>query len=130
MFGIFTPKEIKLFKKGLDLLEHRIGTSPSFLEMRRLIEEDMKRSEAPYIEAIRNSNSPEQVAATTISNGAGDAVESGRMSLYRGVLSPAGEEMFQLYKNCMNFLVESGFITTAKRDEEFAAISRNIRTVG
>ena len=130
MFGIFTSKEIKLFRKGLDLLEHRIGTSPSFVEMRRLIEEDMKRSEAPYIEAIRNSKSPVQVAATTISNGAGDVVESGRLSLYRGVLSPAGEDMFKLYKNCMNVLVDTGFISPEKRTEEFAAVSRNIKTVG
>jgi hypothetical protein len=130
MFVLFKAKEVKLFMKGLDLLEHRIGSSSSFSQIRQMIAADMRRSEQPYIHAIRNSNSPEIVAATSVSNAAGDMVESGSMCIYRGLLSPAGEEMFQLYKDSMDALVDLGFIESFKRDEELAAIQRNIQTVG
>ncbi len=81
MFGLFTPKEIALFRKGIDSLEHRIGTSSSFDEIRHVIDADIKRSAQPYIAAIRNSSSPEQVATTAVSNVAGNIVEGGSLCL-------------------------------------------------
>lgn len=130
MFGLFTPKEIKLFRNGLDLLEHRLGTSFSFTRIRQVIEADIGRAPQPYIDAIKNSPSPEQVAATSVANAAGDLVESGELCIYRGLLSPAGEEMLKLYSDCLGFLLSSGFIDEATRAKEMTAIRRNIASVG
>ncbi len=130
MFGLLTPKEIKLFNKGLDLLEHRLGTTIAFSRVRQVIEADVRKAPKPYIDAVRNSSSPEQVAATTVANVAGDIVESGELCIYRGLLSPAGQEMLKVYSDCLGFLLSSGFIDVATRDKEMSAIRRNIESVG
>ena len=130
MFGLFKPKEIRQFFAGLDRLEGRIGSTSSFSQVRAMIVADSKRDPESYVAAIRNSKAPEQVAATSVANVSGDIVESGRLHLYRGVLSPAGEAMLKLYKDATAYLVSEGVLDEAQRTEEVSFILRNIKNVG
>ncbi|MEK7950440.1 hypothetical protein [Luteolibacter soli] len=73
---------------------------------------------------------PRQVALQFAGNTAGDALESGKWHLYRGVLSPAGNELMRLYDACWRANVADGFATEEKRQEEMAMMHRLILQVG
>lgn len=130
MFSLFAPKEISLFRKALDLLEHRVGSSYSFSRVRHTVETAIKKTPDLYVQGVQTSSSPEVFAAICFANVSGDFIESGELHLYRGILSPAGEEMLKLYTACLDFLVASGNIDAAKRETELAFIRRNISSVG
>lgn len=130
MFRIFEPKEIKMFRAGLDKLEKRLGSSSSFDRVRRVIEADLKVSRKEYMTAISNAKDPESIAANSVGNVSGDFVESGQLHVYRGVLSPAGENMLDLYIRTTKFAVDQGDLEEEIYEANLKTIKSNIKSIG
>ena len=130
MFRIFEPKEIKTFRAGLNKLEKRLCSSSSFNRVRKVIEADLKVSTKEYIVAINNTKDAELIAANSVGNVSGDFVESGQLHIYRGVLSPAGEAMLDLYIRTIKFSADRGDLREGFFEENLEAIKSNIQSTG
>ncbi len=73
---------------------------------------------------------PEQIAAASVANASGDILETGTLCLYRGVLSPVGEEMMELFRIALHELVRMEVATQKDIDQQISAVRTTIRTVG
>lgn len=131
MLGLFQPKELKLISKALDLLGSRAGCPNAFAQARLQVERSIKHDPAAFIHAISMQKTPpEQIAAASVANASGDILETGTLCLYRGVLSPVGEEMMELFRIALHELVRMEVATQKDIDQQISAVRTTIRTVG
>ena len=130
MFNLFRPKEIKATLKALQSSSDFLGQFSNFREVAAIVAKRIKNSEKAIVEAVRKGHSPEVIAISELANISGDFVESGQLCIYRGLLSPAGEDMLALHRASYKRLVDCGACTAEHAASEIAALLKNLKSVG
>ena len=140
----FPPKEVKIALDILDeaerefcnrdyqLIRGHIERNKVFQLVRSLIEKILFAHSDEFSEKIRQGASPHHWVYRTISNIAGDLVESGNYHVYRGVLNPMepGEELVEIFDIAVDKLVEMRVLDTEQAKKEKGAVRENIKSVG
>ena len=128
--SLFTPKPIKLLLNELDLFEHKVDLSGFHLVKQKVIQ-NIKANKVAFAKAMTNSNiSSEQIIAAEIANVSGDMLETGEYCIYRGILSPAGEQLMTLFQCALDELVRIGAISEEKKLEDVGGLRSTIRSIG
>lgn len=122
--------EISLCLKALDASKAHLGQFSSFVRVHGVVKERIKKSEKAIVEAVKNGANPEVIAVAEVTNISGDFVESGDLCIYRGVLSPIGQDMLNLHKAAYQRMVELGATTQGNASLEIEALINNLRMVG
>ncbi|RLC35791.1 MAG: hypothetical protein DRH33_08075 [Candidatus Nealsonbacteria bacterium] len=140
----FLPKEVKtaldiLYKADREFYnrEHQsirghIERSRVFQLIRGSIEKILFAHSNEFSEKIRQGASPHHWVYRTISNVAGDLVESGNYHIYRGVLNPMepGEELVEIFDMAVDKLVEMRVLDAERAKKEKGILRKNIKSVG
>ena len=130
MFGFTRRSKLKPIKREFSDIESR-NTCSAFRRVRSVFEKNLQMSPDAFIEASSSAHhSPRQVAMTEVANISGDFLESGQLCAYRGLLSPEGEEMIDIFMYALNELVELGSITSIERDSQISAVRQSVQNVG
>ncbi len=74
--------------------------------------------------------SPRVWAITFSSNFSGDVLESGKVCVYRGLLSPIGEEYLKVFEYSTLKLAKEGIVSEIKAKANIQAVKDNIQFVG
>jgi hypothetical protein len=74
--------------------------------------------------------SSEQIIAAEVANVSGDMLETGEYCMYRGTLSPSGEQLMVLFGSALDELVRMGAISEEKKREDVGGLRSTIRSVG
>lgn len=69
-------------------------------------------------------------AITFVSNFSGDILESGKVCVYRGMLSLEGEEYLKVFEYSTLKLAKEGIVPEYKAKENIQAVKDNINLVG
>jgi len=127
----FPPKEIK---EALGILEEAECefSSKDFNLIKGHIKKILHSHPDKFVEMIKQGETPRQWVYSTISNIAGDLVESGNYHIYRGVINPAGigNELLKIYNKAIDKLVEIKVLDNERAKKEKAALQENIKSVG
>lgn len=127
---LFTPKPIKLLLNALDLFVHKVDLACLDIVKPRVIQ-NIRSNEAAFAKAITDLRiSPEQIIAAEVANVSGDMLETGEHCIYRGVLSPTGQQLFALFQRALEEMVRMGAISEDKKLEDIGGLSSTIKTVG
>ena len=128
---LFPPKEIK---EALGMLEEaeREFSSKDFHLVKGHIEKILRSHPDKFVEIIKRGETPRQWIYSTISNIAGDLVESGNYHIYRGVINPMGpgNELLKIYNKAIDKLVEMKVLDKERAEKEKSALQKNINNVG
>ena len=83
------------------------------------------------MEIIKQGETPRQWMYSTISNIAGDLVESGNYHIYRGVINPmgTGNELLKIFNKAIDKLVEMKVLDSERAEKEKGALQENIKSV-
>ena len=127
---LFTPKPIKLLLTQLDIFEDKIDL-PGFNLVKQKVTRNIRLNEVAFAKAITESHiSSEQIIAAEVANVSGDMLETGEHCIYRGVLSPRGEQLMALFERALDELVRIGAISEEKKHEDVGGLRSTIRSVG
>lgn len=127
---LFTPKPIKLLLNELDLFEHNADLSGFHLVKQKVIQ-NIKANKVAFAKAMTDTRiSSEQIIAAEIANVSGDMLETGEYCIYRGILSPSGEQLMALFQRALDELVRIGAISEEKKLEDIGGLRSTIRSVG
>jgi len=128
---IFAPKEVKIALNVLDELSLEFQTE-AFKEIRSKIEEGILGDYKNVIYQVKDGASARQLIYFSITNIAGEYMESGYYHIYRGVLNPLGigNDLLSLFDMAIDRLLEDGAISAKEAKEQKAGIRKNIKCVG
>jgi len=128
---LFPPKEVK---EAIGMLEEaeREFSSKDFHLVKGYIEKVLRSQPDKFVEIIKQGETPRQWIYSTISNIAGDLVESGNYHIYRGVINPMGpgNELLKIYNKAIDKLVEMKVLDNERAKKEKDALQENIKSVG
>lgn len=127
---LFASKPIKLLLNQLDIFEDKVDL-PGFSLVKQKVIQNIRANEVAFAKAITESHiSSEQIIAAEVANVSGDMLETGEHCMYRGTLSPSGEQLMVLFGNALDELARMGAISEEKKREDVAGLRATIRTVG
>ncbi len=128
---VFPPKEISKVLEILGEVEVKF-VSRGFLLVKKHIKEIMRMAPDSVLVGINSSSSPYEWVYSTISNMAGDLVESGCYHLYRGVINPTGpgEDLIKLFDHAVDELAKLGCVDEENARTQKNALRENIKSVG
>lgn len=124
-------KPINQLYTELSRAKSEYGTTPEFLAIEKYIKRlinDNKKDINNDLES--NDFKPEQFIYSEICNISAALAASGHYHIYRGMLSPVGEELFKVYKFGINKLIGLGFITKELASTKVHILLENINEVG
>lgn len=126
----FKSKDQVLLEKALLELEPEFACESTFREIKEVLWKDYKRDKKTYAKLIVGEEAAVIIALNTISNIAGDFLESGKGSFYRGVLDHRGKDALTIYKKAVGMLVERDEITQEFAQDQIRIIEKNIKNTG
>lgn len=125
----FASNEVR---DALDIL-NEIGAQfdcEAFQIVRSTLEDDFLAGNREVVALVKQGVSPQAQVYNAITNLAGDLVESGNYHVYRGVLSPVGEDLLRLFDTATDGLAHIGAIDADHAKKQKAGIRKNIKSVG
>lgn len=128
---MFPSKAIKMYLSELNEAEKELENS-SFHLVGEPIKNALYREKREVSKSIQDGIPVKELVYNSISNLAGDLVESGSFHLHRGLLNPIGPgpDLLKLYDDAMDKLVEFGAIEESFAKEQKSGIRTNIKSVG
>lgn len=131
MRPLFLPKEVKAVLGILDEAACRFQ-GRAFARLHSLMKSDATRNTDNIVQLVESGISPRTIVYSSLSNIAGDELESGKHHIYRGRLNPIGEgpELLALYRAAVSELHNMGELDKERHDAEQSAINKNIRNAG
>lgn len=127
---LFTSKPIKLLLNQLNIFEDKFDL-PGFSLVKQKVIKNIRANEVAFAKAITESHiSSEQIIAAEVANVSGDMLEMGEYCMYRGTLSPSGEQLMVLFGSALDELVRMGAISEEKKREDVGGLRSMIRSVG
>lgn len=129
---IFASKEVKAALGVLDELDY-ICDSPAFKLARKVVESTiLARQEKFAITLKKQGRSPRQKVYSMLESVAGDYLESGSRDffVYRGLLTPTGEELLTVYDRIIDHMREINYISKEEAQKQKSDIRERIKEAG
>lgn len=123
MFTFLLPREAKLALSILEEVEFANQDSIFFGGVKATMVGVIKKNPQYAVNTIRGGVPPRQYVYATVVNVIGDMLESGRCSVYRGVLSMQGQDLLRVHDNCVDELIKIGH----EPAEDLEQLKRDIR---
>ena len=129
---MFAPKEVKAALISLHDIERKCS-NVAFQKPVKVVESVILSNQRKFVLAIKEQGvSPHHKVCSMLENVAGDYLESGRPDLfiYRGVLSPQGQELLRAYDTLLDEMKETDYISEAEAAKQKNDIRACIEQVG
>ncbi len=129
---IFASKEVNTALGVLDELDY-ICDSPAFQLARKVVESTiLARQEKFAIALKKQGRTPRQKVYSMLESVVGDDLESGYHDffVYRGVLTPTGEELLKVYDRIIDQMREIDYISEEEAQRQKSNIRDRIKEAG
>ena len=127
---LFASKEVKAGLGVLDEADYKFNCL-AFGLVKREVEGAILQNPNKFTSAINNKGiSPRQYVYGMIANCSGDFLESGRYHLYRGILTPTGENLLDIFNLALDELLQIGAISLDEAKKQREGIQASIKNVG
>ena len=128
---LFSPKEVRAAIGVLNELECTYDCV-AFRIVREQVERLIFKNPKVFVDVIKKGTPPRQWVLGTVSNFAGDHVESGEYHVHRGLLDPLGpgNDFLKIYDATADELVRMGVLEAEFAERQKAGVRDNIRDVG
>ena len=129
---LFDLKEVKAALGVLDELDY-ICNSSDFQLARKIVESTILARQDKFAIALKKQGrTPRQKVYSMMESAVGDYLESGRHDffVYRGVLTPTGEELLKIYDRIIDQMREIDYISEEEAHKQKNNIRDRIKETG
>lgn len=123
------PEEIK---ETLNIIDNigKFYHGIAFLKIQEYMKKCVLTEPKAFIKNMRSGTRPNQWVFVTLINISGDMLESGTYHIYRGVLSPEGEELLKIYESAIDTYCTQGYLNLDSAEEQKDILKNNLKNMG
>lgn len=132
-FKLFKQKSLPIeVKETLDIIDDisKFYHGNSFLKIQEYMKKCILNETEAFVKNIQSGTKPKQWVYVTLLNTSGDLLETGSYHIYRGILSPEGNELLKIYESAIDMYCTLGYLDLNSAEEQKETLKNNLKKIG